>query len=84
MHHPLTATVLVHADPQRAGAVSGVLSTMQQMGNTLGVAVTGVVFFGSLSAGYAGAFERSLLQLACLAVGVALLARLLPRRREAG
>ena len=75
--------MLAHTDPQRAGAVSGVLSTMQQMGNTLGVAVTGVVFFGSLRAGYAAAFGRSLLQLAFLAVGVALLARLLPRPRRA-
>jgi MFS family permease len=63
---PLTTTVLSHTDPQRAGAVSGALSTMQQVGNALGVAITGLVFFGALSSGYAGAFERSLLQLACL------------------
>jgi Major Facilitator Superfamily len=35
---PLTATVLGSADPQQAGAVSGTLSTMQQVGNALGVA----------------------------------------------
>ncbi len=81
---PLTAIVLSHTDPQRAGAVSGALSTMQQVGNALGVAVTGLVFFGALSGGYAGAFERSLLQLACLAVAVAALTRLLPRPRRAG
>lgn len=76
---PLTATVLSHADPQQAGAVSGALSTMQQVGNALGVAVTGLIFFGALGGGYAGAFERGLLQLACLAVAVAALSRLLPR-----
>ena|SRR5215472_237922 len=75
---PLTATVLSHTDPQRAGAVSGVLSTMQQLGNALGVAVTGLVFFGALAGGYADAFARSLMELACLAVAVAALARILP------
>ena len=56
---------------------------MQQVGNALGVAVTGLVFFGSLGGGYAGAFERSLLQLACLALAVAALSRLLPRAQRA-
>lgn len=79
---PLTATVLSHTDPQRAGVVSGALSTMQQVGNALGVAVTGLLFFGALDGGYAGAFERSLLQLGCLAVGVAALTRLLPESRR--
>jgi EmrB/QacA subfamily drug resistance transporter len=81
---PLTTTVLSHTDPQRAGAVSGTLSTMQQVGNALGVAVTGLLFFSALGGGYAGAFERSLLQLACLAVAVAALTRLLPLPRRAG
>jgi EmrB/QacA subfamily drug resistance transporter len=76
---PLTATVLSHADPQRAGAVSGALSTMQQIGNAVGVALTGLVFFSAMDGGYAGAFERSLFELACLAVVVAALARLIPR-----
>ena len=43
---PLTTTALTHADAERAGAVSGSLSTMQQVGNSLGVAVTGVIIFG--------------------------------------
>jgi predicted MFS family arabinose efflux permease len=75
---PLTTTVLAHADPQRAGAVSGALSTMQQAGNALGVAVIGVVFFGSLSHGYGTAFMLALGGLALLLVGVAALTRLLP------
>jgi hypothetical protein len=62
--------------------VSGLLSTMQQVGNALGVAVTGVVFFGSLPAGDAVAFERSLLQLGLLALGVAALSRGLPPVRR--
>jgi len=77
---PLTSTVLAHVDPQRAGAVTGVLSTMQQVGNSIGVAVTGVIFFGQLSAGYARAFKLSLAELSCLLVAVAVLAAVLPRR----
>jgi MFS family permease len=76
---PLTSVVLVHSDPERAGAVSGALSTMQQVGNSLGVAVTGAIFFGAASAGVDHAFEVSALELACLLIGVALLTWLLPR-----
>ena len=76
---PLTSTVLAHADPQRAGAVAGALSTMQQVGNRVGVAVTGVIFFGALSGGYARAFEFCLAQLCGLLVVVAVLALVLPR-----
>jgi EmrB/QacA subfamily drug resistance transporter len=77
---PLTSTVLAHADPQRAGAVTGALSTMQQVGNSVGVAITGVIFFGLLSSGYARAFEVSLAQLTGLLLIVAVLAMVLPRR----
>lgn len=76
---PLTSTVLAHVDPQRAGAVTGVLSTMQQVGNSVGVAITGVIFFGLLSAGYARAFEVSLAELAGLLLTVAFVAVMLPR-----
>jgi EmrB/QacA subfamily drug resistance transporter len=75
---PLTATVLGSADPQQAGAVSGTLSTMQQVGNSLGVAITGVIFFGAARHGTSNAFELSLAELAVLLIGVALLSRLLP------
>jgi EmrB/QacA subfamily drug resistance transporter len=80
---PLTTTVLAYARPERAGAVSGVLSTMQQVGGALGVAVTGVIFFGAGhgTGGYARGFELSLAQLGILLVVVAGLTRLLPRPR---
>jgi EmrB/QacA subfamily drug resistance transporter len=77
---PLTATVLSSLEPQRAGAASGALSTMQQVGNTIGVAVTGVIFFGALDRGFATAFELSMVQLAAVSLAVALLTRLLPER----
>jgi EmrB/QacA subfamily drug resistance transporter len=79
---PLTSTVLVHVDPQRAGAVAGALSTMQQVGNAVGVAVTGVIFFGLLPRGYGRAFEVSLAQLAGLLLAVSVLAIALPRRSQ--
>ena len=77
---PLTSTVLAHADPQRAGAVTGALSTMQQVGNAVGVAITGVIFFGLLPSGYARAFEVSLAELTGLLLAVAALALVLPGR----
>jgi Na+/melibiose symporter-like transporter len=79
---PLTATVMSGVDPQRAGALSGVLSTMQQVGNSLGVAITGVIFFGALHGGFGPAFEVSLAEIAGVLVVVAALTRLLPRQER--
>jgi predicted MFS family arabinose efflux permease len=80
---PLTATVLSHADPATAGSVAGALSTAQQVGNSVGVAVTGVLFFGALGHGYSVAFERSVLQMGALLLVVAALTRLMrPQRAE--
>jgi EmrB/QacA subfamily drug resistance transporter len=80
---PLTTMVLASVDREQAGSVSGVLSTMQQVGNALGVALTGVIFFGALGGGVAHAFELSVAQLAALLTCVALLTRLLPGRERA-
>jgi EmrB/QacA subfamily drug resistance transporter len=75
----LNTSVLVQATPQTAGAISGAMSTTQQVGNALGVAVTGVIFFGALPRGYGHAMVLSLAELAVLLVAVAALTRLLPR-----
>jgi EmrB/QacA subfamily drug resistance transporter len=75
----LNTSVLAHATPQTAGAISGAMSTTQQVGNALGVAVTGVIFFGALPGGYGHAMVLSLAELAVLLVAVAALTRLLPR-----
>ena len=77
---PLASTVLESLAPERAGAASGLMTTIQNVGNALGVAVTGVIFFGALHSGYAAAFELAVGQLAVLLVGVAALTRLLPGR----
>ena len=79
---PLTTTVLSHAEPATAGSVSGALSTDQQVGNSIGAAVTGVLFFGALRHGYGLAFERSVLQMGALLLVVAALTRLMPGRQE--
>ncbi len=82
---PLTTTVLIHADPSRAGSVSGALSTAQQVGNAIGVAVTGVVFYGLLGRGdgYAAAYRWSLTEMGVLLAGVAALSFIMPRARLA-
>jgi EmrB/QacA subfamily drug resistance transporter len=76
---PITSIVLATVDGQHAGAASGLLSTMQQVGGAVGVALIGVVFFGALPGGYAHAFAVSEGALALLSVGVAACARCLPR-----
>jgi EmrB/QacA subfamily drug resistance transporter len=75
---PITTTVMAGVRPDDAGSASGALGTMQNVGNALGVAVTGVIFFGAVHGGYAHALEMSLAQLAALLVAVAALTRLLP------
>lgn len=77
---PLSATVLAGVSEQHAGAASGVLSTAQQVGGALGVAVIGVVFYRTLgpAAVYGHAFTLSLWLLAGLTLATAALAQLLP------
>ncbi len=77
---PLTAVVLAHAEAESAGALTGVLSTVQQVGNALGVAVTGAIFFGAAGSGIPHAFVLSATELGCLLTAVAVLTRLLPAR----
>ncbi len=78
---PLAGTILHTLAPERAGAASGMLTTMQNVGNALGVALTGVIFFGALRGGYAHAFELAAGELALLLLLVAALTRLLPAKR---
>ncbi|MFN2540252.1 MAG: MFS transporter [Mycobacteriales bacterium] len=46
---PLTNIVLAGIHGREAGSASGVLTTAQQIGGALGVAVIGIIFFGLLS-----------------------------------
>jgi EmrB/QacA subfamily drug resistance transporter len=83
---PLVATILSSVQAEHAGAASGILSTVQQLGNALGVAVTGLIFFGALTSApgnYGHAFQLTLGEFVLLLVGVAALSRLLPRGGQA-
>ena len=82
---PIIAIVLAGVAPHNAGAASGVLASAQQIGNALGVAIVGVVFFGALQSGHAvpEAFRTSLLWLAAGSVAVAALIQALPRGERA-
>jgi EmrB/QacA subfamily drug resistance transporter len=76
---PLTATVLANVEPSRVGAASGTLSTTQQVGFALGVAITGIVYFGG-GRDIGHAFEVSLVQLTLVASGIVVMSRALPGR----
>jgi EmrB/QacA subfamily drug resistance transporter len=78
---PLTTTVLARADARTAGSVSGALSTAQQAGNAIGVAVSGIVFYGLLARGYAVAYRWSVLEMGALLLVVVALTFLIPSVR---
>jgi Na+/melibiose symporter-like transporter len=80
---PLVGLALADVGPRFAGAASGALSTVQNVGNAIGVAVVGAVYFGRLGEGPAPAFEASLVVLTAIAAAVLLPALLLPRPRRA-
>jgi EmrB/QacA subfamily drug resistance transporter len=54
---PLVNVVLAGIRGQDAGAASGVLSTVQQVGGAVGVAIIGVIFFGLLGSQAAGVVD---------------------------
>jgi EmrB/QacA subfamily drug resistance transporter len=81
---PLVGTVIAGLAPQEAGAGAGVVTTTLQVGNALGVAAIGLLFFALLGSGgpgtaYAGAFARTLPTCAALLLIAAVLVRRLPR-----
>lgn len=81
---PLTSLVLMNISPQYAAAASGVLSTAMQIGNALGVAIIGIVFYDALGtaptpASLPHAFTVSVLLLIVFTVAVAVLVRYLTR-----
>ncbi|MFC4908892.1 MFS transporter [Actinomadura gamaensis] len=77
---PLPALVLSRVDAEHAGAASGVLSTAQQAGGAIGVALVGVVFYGA-HGGVPHAFATGLDLLIVLNVLVVALVQALPKGR---
>jgi hypothetical protein len=65
--------------PEHAAAASGVLSTTQQAGGAIGVAVIGAVFYSALGHGYPHAFGLGLVVMAGFGLVVAALVQLLRR-----
>ena len=84
---PLIGIVLAGARTEDAGQASGMLSTAMQIGNTVGVASYGLLFFGLLrlstaatvAGRYIASLESTLLFLAVSSVIVSLLVLGLPR-----
>lgn len=81
---PMSQMVLADVDLAHTGAASGVLSTAQQVGGSLGVAVIGVVFFDAVPGGVTHAFTASLYVLAALTLVTAVLVQALPRTVDRG
>ena len=80
--------MLARVTPQHAGTGAGVLTTTAQIGNAIGVALMGILFYQQLvsqphDSGYARALEVSLVYLMATGVLVALLVQLLPRQAKA-
>ncbi|MGW3171829.1 MFS transporter [Streptomyces sp. NPDC001153] len=87
---PALNTVLSRVTPESAGVASGVLSTAQQCGGALGVAVVGAVFFGSFHPAAVGrvaaaghAFAVASFGVFVLAVTAGIVVFLLPKRAAA-
>jgi EmrB/QacA subfamily drug resistance transporter len=76
---PLATLIMAGMKPEHAGATSGVLATAQNVGNAIGVALIGVLFFGAAGHGIGGAFELSEIALAGVLLSVVALTRLLPK-----
>jgi predicted MFS family arabinose efflux permease len=75
---PLTTVALSRIRPEHTGAASGVLSTINQTGNALGVAVVGIFFYQAT--GYTSGFRAGLVALIVIELALAAIAQLLPRR----
>lgn len=84
---PLTAKVLASVAAHEAGAGAGILTTVQQIANALGVALIGNLFYNEVGAGAAHLFPHAfavcLTVLALLVLAVAALVHLLPGRQAA-
>ncbi|MCX5399341.1 MFS transporter [Streptomyces sp. NBC_00102] len=73
--------ILAAVDDDEIGSASGVLSAVQAVGGSIGVAVFGSVFFARVEAGdFTGGFRRALIVQACLLVAFFASTFLLPRK----
>ncbi|NEE10794.1 MFS transporter, partial [Streptomyces sp. SID7499] len=77
----LFSFILAAVDDDEIGSASGVLSAVQAVGGSIGVAVFGSVFFAQAKAGdFTGGFHRALIVQACLLVAFFAITFLLPKK----
>ncbi|MFG2370900.1 MFS transporter [Streptomyces sp. NPDC048504] len=86
---PLTDTILSEVPREHAGSASGLINTVQQMGNALGLGLVSVVFFGSIGdrltpaevgPAFVNAFQNALGWVAAVMFSIFLLMFALPGR----
>ncbi|WP_037868067.1 MFS transporter [Streptomyces sp. NRRL S-813] len=86
---PLTDAVLSEVPREHAGSASGLINTVQQMGNALGLGLVSVVFFGEIGdrltpaqvgPAFIDAFRHALLWVAAVLVVIFALMAVLPKR----
>jgi EmrB/QacA subfamily drug resistance transporter len=81
---PMSAIVLAGVAPHNAASAAGVLSTAQQVGGALGVAIIGIVFYDAIGSHpvphtFGHAFTESLFPLMAFCLTTTLITQLLPR-----
>ena len=82
---PTAAIIMQSAGPAHGGAASGVVTTTQQLGYALGVAITGVIYVAHTAGCIGHAFELSFVELSTLGLVLVAATRLLPGlQRRAG
>jgi MFS family permease len=86
---PLTDAVLSEVPREHAGSASGLINTVQQMGNALGLGLVSVVFFGEIGdrpapaqvdPAFVHAFQHALWWVAGIMGAIFLLMSALPKR----
>lgn len=77
----LFSFILAAVDDDEIGSASGVLSAVQAVGGSIGVAIFGSVFFAQAKTGhFTGGFHRALIVQACLLVAFLAITFLLPKQ----
>ncbi len=80
---PLAATILSRVSMDNIGAASGVLTTCLQVGNALGIAIIGLIFYEVLGTdNFGSAFTASLAYIVVATLALCALVELFPGGRE--
>jgi MFS family permease len=86
---PLTDAILSEVPREHSGSASGLINTVQQMGNALGLGLVSVVFFGMMSdrlrpaevgPAFVDAFRPAMVWVAVVMAAIFLLMFALPKR----